>query len=422
MNTISEKSLKRGRTLYIIEAALEYLLSIFVSGSFLARLTAELDLSDSLTGVISSVISLGCVFELLSVFFLGKRVKPLVVLLSILNQVLFILLYVIPVTGLSPKAKTAAFIVMILLAYVIYYAVHPKKINWLMSLVEDPMRGRFTAVKEMVSLAAGIVFSFGMGRLIDDFRKSGHIRTAFILSAAVMGILMLLHTVTMLLTVEKPSDPVENRNFRKRLNGTGIGKDVLTITLFMVFYSVSSSVSTCFYGTYQIRELGFSQTPIVTMASAGAVSRILVSPFWGWYADRFSFAKMIRLCLAFQTAAYLAIVFAVPSNGFVCFCLYNIFSGVAMGGLNSGLINLVYDYVPPEKRADSLAVSQAFSGAAGFLSTLAVSPVITRIQNAGNRFFGFPVYAQQLLSAVSVVMTLVLIIFMRTAFPQKTAK
>lgn len=37
-----------------------------------------------------------------------------------------------------------------------------------------------------------------------------------------------------------------------------------------------------------------------------------------------------------------------------------------MPGVNSALINLVYDYVDTEQRADALALCQAFAGLAGF--------------------------------------------------------
>ena len=62
----NDSSLKRSRLMYIFEAALEYLISILVTGSFLATITKEIGVSDSLTGILSSVISLGCLFQLLS--------------------------------------------------------------------------------------------------------------------------------------------------------------------------------------------------------------------------------------------------------------------------------------------------------------------------------------------------------------------
>ena len=133
MENLSNTVLKRSRIMYIFEAAFEYLISILVAGSFLATLTKEIGLSDSVTGVISSIISLGCVFQLLSIFLRAKKVKVIVILMSLVNQILFMLLYVVPLFDISKTAKSVIFVVLIVSAYIIYNFVHPKKINWLMS-------------------------------------------------------------------------------------------------------------------------------------------------------------------------------------------------------------------------------------------------------------------------------------------------
>lgn len=175
----NDSSLKRSRLMYIFEAALEYLISILVTGSFLATITKELGVSDSLTGILSSVISLGCLFQLLSLSVRRAKVKKLVVILSVINQAFFMLLYVIPLTGAKKQIKIVLFVVLICAAYLIYNFAHPKKINWLMSLVDDSSRGAFTANKEIISLVCGMLFSFLMGAAIDRFAESGEIRTAF---------------------------------------------------------------------------------------------------------------------------------------------------------------------------------------------------------------------------------------------------
>ena len=71
--------LKRSRIMYIIQADLEYLINILVTGAFLASLTSELGMSDSLTGIISSFASLGCLFQMISVVFRKGSVKKVVV-------------------------------------------------------------------------------------------------------------------------------------------------------------------------------------------------------------------------------------------------------------------------------------------------------------------------------------------------------
>ena len=97
------------------------------------------------------------------------------------------------------------------------------------------------------------------------------------------------------------------------------------------------------------------------------------------------------------------------------FVIYYVCYGIALGGINSALINLVFDYVAPDKRADSLAICQATSGLVGFLATLLVSPLFYTVQKAGNRLFGVTVYAQQIVSAGSVVVVLGAILFVRVA-------
>ena len=53
--------------MYIFEAAFQHLISILVAGSFLATLTQELGISDSLTGILSSIISL--IFTIMAIFY-----------------------------------------------------------------------------------------------------------------------------------------------------------------------------------------------------------------------------------------------------------------------------------------------------------------------------------------------------------------
>ena len=115
---------------------------------------------------------------------------------------------------------------------------------------------------------------------------------------------------------------------------------------------------------------------------------------------------MLEMCFRVMGAGLLFTALAAPGNGKVMFALYYIFHGIAMGGVNSGMFNLVFDCAKAEERADSLAMCQSVSGLCGFLITLVFSTVVTAMQQNGNQLFGITVYAQQLLSAVSLMATL----------------
>lgn len=422
MSEITEKSLKRSQIMYIIQAALEYLVAILVSGSFLATITKELGFSDSLTGILSALVSLGCLFQLFSLSIRKTKVKRFVIIFSIINQLIFMLLYVTPLLNFPEKVKIVIFIILILSAYFVYYIANPKKINWLMSLVDDRQRGSFTANKEIISLASGIVFSFGMGALIDYFSAMNQIRIAFVLSAIVIFALTVLHSLTLIFTVEKEAPLVQKKNFIQLISELIKNKKLLHVTVILLLYYVSAYVSTPFYGSFQISELAFSLTFVSVISICGSVSRICASKFWGRFADKYSFASMIEKCFIILAIAQVCIVFAFPSVGKIMFILYYVFYGIAQGGINSALTNLIFDYVPAEKRANSLAVTQALAGLTGFLTTLLISPLISYIQACGNKIFGIPLYAQQFVTIIALIFTVLAILYTRCILINKRKK
>ena len=71
----------------------------------------------------------------------------------------------------------------------------------------------------------------------------------------------------------------------------------------------------------------------------------------------------------------------------------------------------MYDYVEEDQRVNALAINQTFYGVSGFITALALSPVLAVVQKNGNRFLGMTVYAQQLFSAFSMMITIVLLIY-----------
>ncbi len=404
MNT--EKAMTRSRVLYILEAALEYFISILFAGSYLATLTSTLGMSDSLTGIISSFISLGCLFQLFSVFLKRPKVKGIVTVLSVVNQLLFLSLYIIPLSGAEKQVKIALFLIAILAAYLIYNSIHPLKISWLMSLVDDRERGVFTSRKEIVSLLSGMVFSFGMGTLIDHFQEQGEVRTAFLLCGLTVFMLMVLHTLTMAFSLEIPTNTsVEKKNPVKDMFSALSDKNVVKVTILFVLWHMATSSATPFYGTYLIKELGFSLQFVSILSIVYSLVRASVSTFWGKFADKNSFASMVSICLAIAGLGFFVNIFTVPANGAVFYTIYYALYAIAMGGINSALINLVFDMVGPEMRSNALALSQSVSGLAGFFMTLLVSGLVGHIQKSGNTFLAMSLYAQQVTSAIAFVFT-----------------
>ena len=418
----SKQYLLSDPNLYIVYAAVEYLVYILVNGSFLATLTTELGMSDSLTGILSSFVSLGCVFQLISVALRPKKIKLFVTVFNVLNQLLFTLLYVFPFFPLQKELRIWAFIATVLLSYFFFYVAAPKKTNWFMSKVDDHNRGRFTADKEIVSLIAGMAFSFGMGTLVDHFKAQNEMRTAFVICAATILGLMVIQAALSLGVTEQEDIPTQKSNPLNAFADLLKDKNVVKVTILFAIWNIAQYATLPFYSTYLIKELGFSLQLVSILSMVGSVARILVSRFWGSYADKHSFAAMVRLCYGVAAVAFLSMIFAVPANGIFTYSLYIIAHSVAMGGINSSLMNLVFDYAPTEKRADALALNQTVGGLIGFGTTLVFSALVTHVQTSGNVFFGLPVYAQQLTSVVAFVGTVTCMLYVQFALLKKAEK
>ncbi len=403
---------KFSRLLYIIEAALEYFVSIGVGGVYLATITNHIGISDSVTGILSSFVSLGCGFQMIAIFLAHKQpVKRWVTILHIISQTMFALIYFVPLFNLTRTMKTVIFVIMLLSAHIIHNIVNSPKINWYMSLVDDKKRGRFTANKEIISLLGGMGFSYGMGFLMDSFKAANNLEGAFIVGGITLFVLMGLHSATLIFAKEKPVENVKKVSFKKEVKALTKDKTLFKVVLISVFWNIANYIITPFQSTYATKELALSLSFVSVIAMASSFCRVLCSKPLGKYADKFSFTKMLIVCYVIEAVAFGANAFTSPATGKVLYIVYQLLYAAGMAGINSAVINLIYDYVEVEHRTSALALKQTLAGTAGFLTTLAVSPLVSYIQGNGNQIFGMKIYAQQFLSAIACLLTVALVFY-----------
>ncbi len=401
---------KTSRLLYIIEAALEYFIAIAVGTVYLARITADIGMSDALTGILSSFVSLGCGFQLVAIFLVNKRpVKKWVTVGHMISQALFALLYLVPILHFTKMQKTILFVLLLLGAQILHNVINSPKINWFMSLVDDGKRGRFTANKEMVSLIGGILFSYGLGVVMDYFEGKGDMQTAFVICGVGLFVLMALHSLTLLFSKEKVERDAPTVAVKENLRGLLKNKALFKLILVSVLWNVANYATISFTGTYQAKELAFSTTFSSLIIMVGSLLRAVVSIPLGKFADKTSFRKMLSVCFTIEAVAFGINIFTNPDNGKWLFFIYSMLYYVGMAGINSAVINLIYDYVDHNQRTSALALQQTFAGVAGFFVTLLLSPLVAVIQESDLSF-----YAQQVMSMISFVVVLVEIVYINT--------
>ena len=395
------KSNAKNRLGYILEETFNYLITILLSGSYLAKVTSTLGFSDGLTAILSTINTLGCSMQLLSVAFFRKGTyKRRITGMFMLSQLLFTLIYIVPFVQIPHNLRAVLFITFILLGQILLNVVLTPRTNWYMSFVDNGERGIFTARKEAFSLVCGIAFQFGMSAMIDYYEAKGNIRVSLAICALVIFLLSAGHTLSLFFTEDKKI-PKNKQPLLQQIKSVFTRKETRSLLVLSILWAICRSVAIPFYGTYTIKELGFSMSYVAFLSLLSAVSRILASMVLGKYADKYSFAKMLRLCYCIIALGFAVAAFVRPANGHILYAVYSMLNAMAMGGINSGEINLIYDYVAPAQRTAALSVRNTVYGVTGFLTVTAISPLLTHIQNADNRFCGIPVYGQQVLSVIA---------------------
>ncbi len=412
--TKAEKDARRGRLIYIIEAAIEYFVSLSISGTFLATLTTYIGISDSTTGLIASFLSLGFSFQIVALFIPRRfSAKRLAIPGNLLEQILFTLLYVVPFFDISSDAKSVLIVVFLLVGRITANIVCTPKFAWLMGLVADNQRGKFTALKEMFSLVSGMIFTLLMGRMVDSFRDRGNTEGAFIVCAFTLAVLTVLHTLSLIFIKEEKvaCTDIDSGTVKSQIADIFRSKSFWRILPVLMLWSVANYASTPFYSTYLISELAFSLFTVSLIGIFGSVARTVFSLPIGSFADRHGFSKMIMICFGIMILAFGIMIFTKPQTR-ILYAGYMILYSIAMAGMNSSEMNLVLDYTSRELRVGALAVKGLICGFTGFLTSLVISPLVSYVQKSGNRIFGIEIYAQQLTSVISVTACLCALIYM----------
>ena len=404
---------KFNRFLCVAEAMLEYLVSIAVGTVYLAKITDYLGISDEITAVLSAFVSLGCGFQVLSIFYkIDKNVKKFITAGYVINQLLFTFLYVLPLIPAPNTVKSVMLIIALFSAQIILNVVSSPRTFVFMSFVDDDIRGKFTAFKEMVSLTFGICFSLLIGFITDKFtaKKSDD---GFLICAVILAFITVLHTLT-LVFIKNPQSAVPSEN-EPRVNLKELMKDkalrkVIAVTS---LWAAANYATLSFSGTYMNNELNFSLTFSSIIIVAGSLLRTAFSFPLGKLADKKGFSFMMTVALFIAAAGYAAGAFSTPKNGAALYPVFYALYSVSMAGINSATMNLIYDYVSPRHRPGALALNQSVSGVCGFLTTVLLTPAMRAIKARGNIVFGLTVYSQQIFAAVSLAISLLCALFIK---------
>ena len=327
---------------FVADESIDYFISLFVTSTFLGYLADALGFNDAAQGIINTIPTLALAAQFFSMLLSGRRVKRLVTLCMVTNQLAFILIYMIPMFDMPPMLKNVMFVAFLVIANLINNAIKPARLVWLMQSVDNDKRGSFTAKKEMISLAGGAVISMSLGTLADTYREAdgAPTREFYVICIIALVVLMVMHTVSLLISHEE-QPMVEVVPVRAIFKRVVTNRALFKLIPIDVFFHLLIGISTPFFASYLREELGFKMSVITAITIVGVVARIVASPLMGKISDKKSFSFTMILCTVFLGVAFLGACFAAPGAARWIYLVFVIFYGFSTAGINSGLLNLV---------------------------------------------------------------------------------
>ena len=402
---------KRSRGVYMAQCTFEYLLSLLVTDAFLTKVLSHLGLDDTTIGIISSFITLAFVIQIFSLFIYKLKMKSKTVTLIFysISRLLFSSLYVIPFIPIGGVTVKVVVMSCILVAYSTKYLILNVLYKWANSYVAPTKRASYSAIKEMISLASGIIFTAVVGYIFDAMEANGNIEHGFIMIAILAFVISATDIICMLLIKEEPTKPVNNgerKHFKDIIQNTLGNKNFRSVILFTVIYNVAVYTTNGFLGTFKVKDLLISVFLIQIFNIVGNITRMAVSRPFGRFSDKYSFAAGMSVALTILAVAYLTLVFTSPKT-WPLIVIYTILHAAAIAGLNQNSFNIAYSYVDSNYITEALAIKNCIGGLCGFGASLLGSRILRYVQVNGNSIFGIKIYGQQLLGGISCVLILV---------------
>lgn len=398
---------RRSRSAYRVFCMLEYFISLLVTDVFLFKLLTHVGLSDSSIGVISSLMTVACLFQLTSLWLVRRirSVKRWCVSCCVASQTIFVALYLLPALpgGLGPKTVLAY--VGILLGYLLSNAVTAILFQWANGFVDPRCRATYSAGKEMMSLLGGMVFTFVLGMVMDRCEAADRLEDAFTV-ILILGLVINLMSLLFLLRIDSrwPGRREAPPPMRQVLSALARNRGLRQIIVLSTLWNCAQYITIGFLGSYKSRELMLSVGAVQVINILANLCRFLLSRPLGRLADRTSYAACMELALAVAAVGFLAASLTTAAT-WPLIVVFTVLVAVSQAGIGQNLMNIVYDYVPDAYFVQASSLRNCIGGLCGFGASLVGSCILQAVQRGGNRVLGVEIYGQQVLAALSCLMT-----------------
>ena len=224
-------------------------------------------------------------------------------------------------------------------------------------LVPERIRGKYFAMRNMVTGAAGIAVTLVSGYFVTTYGFPLIFFFAIVLSA--------MSIVFFAKMYEPPVKKIFHYGHRFALNphdwknAIALNKPLVIFTAYMCLMYFAVEIAAPFYAVYMIKDLSISYFWFGALTVLGAIIRIISFKHWGRINDRFGSRKTLLVTGFFGCFTPFLFLFA---TGVFDIALIKIFDGFIWAGFDLVIFNYLLDIIPANRRPQYVANHNFFVG------------------------------------------------------------
>ena len=393
--------------MYLFETMFDSTVAALVSGTFFAKLTTSLGISDATTAILAQVGNLTIVLYLLSAFISrSRRIKPIVFSMQLAYQFLISLIYILPLFAFKVGTTEFLFFVLILTAKAISFCYGGAKSGWYVANIPEEKRASFFGISQGIVYGVIFVVDLLVGKMIDRMEENGNLVGAFTAIFLILLALTALNVTTILLT-RTPSEDFHGSSTERV---TTIFKDLWkhdgfrTLTLQRLIFSLASLATIGYLSTYLILDIGISMSDAALFAALHSAVYAIFLALWGKIGERFSLLKIYGIGMILVALSSVTVIFMSPEHYLVPYLIHIVLINCGNAAYGVGYM-LTYRILPERYYAAASAFATIPISLLNFFGTLALAPLFNYLKyTLDSTLFGRTFYAQQTFAVIATVL------------------
>jgi MFS family permease len=349
---LTDEEVHKGLRMVIGDGLTTEAMTVFTGGTFLTAMALLLGASNFEIGILAGLPTFTNIFQLLSVWLVGKfRNRRLIAVgCAILARVPLLVIGFFALAD-SPSIH---FLMSLLFFYYFFGSIAgPSWNSWIKDLVPENILGTYFARRIRLSQILNVSLSIVLALLLDLVKRqfAGFELLAYAMMFIAGGAVG-ISGAFILSRAPEPVSAMSETHFLKLLRQPLRDSNFSRLLLFNAAWVFSLNLATPFFTVYMIKTLNLPLSYIVVLSSIGLLSSIFTIRIWGDWADRFSNKTIIAVggplyILCIIGWCFVGIYTHLYAN-LILLVLIHIGSGISTAGINLSLTNIGLKLAPKE--------------------------------------------------------------------------